>query len=308
MRHTGSEIYAHFPLRMRFFAAAGGRMRVKTALAAAGAALLALGLLLTAARLHWHAGARRARARLADSRQGLPACCTGDWRALPLPVQRYLRRAIGPATRPAGSVRLAQEGTFNVSESGERWLPFSAEQLVVLRRPGFVWEARLGMLPGAPVLVRDSYLEGGGLTEARLLGLWPLASVHGGGEIARGQLIRFLAESPWYPAVLLPGNGVEWAEADWRSARASLRDGAVRAEVTFVFGEDDFVLAVHAADRPRASGGRLAPAPWIGRFGSYAERDGFFVPLEGEVSWATAEGPRPYWRGRIVRIEYDPVF
>jgi len=281
---------------------------MRPAPAAAGAALLALGLLLLAARLHWHSGARRARARLAASRQGQAACCTGDWRVLPLPVQRYLRRAVGPGARPAGSVRLVQEGTFNAAESGERWATFSAEQLVVLRRPGFVWEARIRMFPGAPVHVRDGYIEGGGLTEARLLGLWPLASLHGGGEAARGQLIRFLAESPWYPAVLLPGNGVEWTAVDWRSARASLRDGAVRAEVTFVFGEDDFVLAVHAADRPRASGGRLAPAAWLGRFGKYAEHGGFWTPREGEASWVSAEGPHPYWRGRIVRIEYNPAF
>jgi hypothetical protein len=28
------------------------------------------------------------------------------------------------------------------------------------------------------------------------------------------------------------------------------------------------------------------------------------VPMSGEVSWILPEGPRPYWRGRVTRLEY----
>lgn len=44
--------------------------------------------------------------------------------------------------------------------------------------------------------------------------------------------------------------------------------------------------------------------PWQGRYGDYELRDGMLIPLEGEVAWLLREGPKPYWRGRIRRIEY----
>jgi hypothetical protein len=52
-------------------------------------------------------------------------------------------------------------------------------------------------------------------------------------------------------------------------------------------------------------GKRIVPTPWQGRFWNYQMRSGMLVPLEGEVSWLTEEGPQPYWRGTITNIEYQ---
>jgi hypothetical protein len=32
-------------------------------------------------------------------------------------------------------------GTFNLSATGEQWKPFTSQQRVVTRRPGFLWAA-----------------------------------------------------------------------------------------------------------------------------------------------------------------------
>jgi len=205
----------------------------------------------------------------------------------------------------AERVWIRQEGMFNLSEEGERWVPFAAEQVTSLGEPGFDWDARVRMGPGVTVFVRDSYADGEGLTEARVFGLWPVAHVRGGGAIAEGQLLRFLAEAPWYPMILLRGELVEWIAMDDRSARAVLRHGALRASMVFTFGEDDSVMAVRAEARGRTSRGRLVPTPWQGRFWNYANRNGVWLPLEGEVSWILPSGPQPYWRGRIREIRYE---
>lgn len=47
-------------------------------------------------------------------------------------------------------------------------------------------------------------------------------------------------------------------------------------------------------------------APWQGRFWGYEIQEGMLVPLDGEVAWLLADGPKPYWRGRIQRIQYEP--
>lgn len=36
-----------------------------------------------------------------------------------------------------------------------------------------------------------------------------------------------------------------------------------------------------------------------------SKRSGMQVPLDGEVAWLLPQGERPYWRGRITKIEYE---
>lgn len=277
---------------------------MKWTAAAAGALCAAVFLLWAAGRLWWSRTTREWRARFASQPERMPQR-EAALETLPLPVQRYLRRALMLKEVKAERIWIRQQGVFNLSEEGERWAPFSAEQVTSLAEPGFDWDARVRMAPGVTVFVRDSYAAGEGLTEARVFGLWPVAHVRGGGAIAEGQLLRFLAETPWYPMVLLPGGLVEWSGVDERSARATLRHGPLRVSMVFTFGEDDSVMAVRAEARGRMSQGRFVPTPWQGRFWNYAYRDGVWVPQEGEVSWILTSGPQPYWRGRIVEIRYE---
>jgi hypothetical protein len=124
---------------------------------------------------------------------------------LPAPVQRYFRAVLqdGQPIIAAATVELA--GTFNLSATDEQWKPFTSRQRIVTRRPGFLWDAQVSMLPGVTVRVIDSYIAGEGLLHAAILGLFTVAEVHGGGEIARGEFMRFFAEAAWYPTALKPG-------------------------------------------------------------------------------------------------------
>jgi hypothetical protein len=127
---------------------------------------------------------------------------------LPPPVARYLRKALEPGQRPIRSVRIHHRGEFNMAESGENWTPFTSRQWTVVDRPGFLWDARIRMLPGVRVHVHDGYISGRGILEARVLGLIPVAAQEASPELAEEELMRFLAESPWYPSVLLTGGPI----------------------------------------------------------------------------------------------------
>ena len=82
---------------------------------------------------------------------------------LPAPVQRYFRVALkdGQPIIAAATIELA--GRFNLSATGEQWKPFTSRQRVVTRRPGFLWDAEVSMLPGLAVCVRDGYIAGQGV-------------------------------------------------------------------------------------------------------------------------------------------------
>ncbi|NWG76285.1 MAG: hypothetical protein HXY24_17060 [Rubrivivax sp.] len=204
------------------------------------------------------------------------------------------------------AVTVEHRGTFNASERGERWAPFTSTQRVVTRRPGFVWDARVAMVPGVPVYVHDAYVAGTGILHPSLGGVYALANLRGTRDVALGELMRFLAEAAWYPTALLPSQGVRWQAIDERSARATLADGDLALTLTFTFRADDGLIeSVRADARGRTVGGRVEQAPWEGRWSDYAERDGMVVPLAGEVAWLLPEGRQPYWRGTITALRYE---
>jgi hypothetical protein len=224
---------------------------------------------------------------------------------LPAPVQRYLRAVLKDGQPVITGVRLAHEGTFNMSANAQSWKPFRSTQRVVIDRPGLVWNGCIDVLPGVPVRVHDVYLAGEGLLRASLIGLVPMAHQQDRGDLARGELMRFLAEAAWYPTALLPRDGVSWHPIDDHSARVTLTDGDLAAMLTFRFDDQGLIDTVAAESRARIAGDRVEYLAWGGRFWNYAEREGMRVPLEGEVAWITPQGQMPYWRGRLSSIEFD---
>lgn len=270
-------------------------------------ALAVSALTAVAGAARWSRQTRRLHARLEAARVPVqPRTIDFDELAdLPAPVQAYFRAVLREGAPMVAGVRLRHRGSLNLGEVTPRWRPFISEQRVVTRRPGFHWNARVRMLPGLTVRVHDAYVAGEGILSAALAGLLPVAELRGSGEIAEGELMRFLAEAAWYPTALLPSQGVRWEAVDARSARASLHDGAIDLTLLFTFDTRGLIDTVRAEARGRSVGKAFIPTPWQGRFWNYQERAGMWVPLEGEVAWVLPEGPRPYWRGRLEEVRYE---
>ncbi len=225
---------------------------------------------------------------------------------LPEPVQRYFRAVLEDGQPLIAAVRVSHKGTFNMSETTEKWSAFTSTQLVIAQRPGFDWDGRIAMMPGINAFVHDAYVSGEGILHAALLGLVTVADIGGTPEAAQGELMRFFAEAAWYPTRLLPSQGVRWESIDNSTARATLKDGDTVVSLDFRFDEAGLITTVSAEARARTVKGGLVFAPWIGRFWDYEVRDGMRIPLSGEVAWQLPDGSLfPYWRGRIMNIVYD---
>jgi len=257
----------------------------------------------------WNAGTRELRARLETARIPVEPQVVSfrELEGLPAPVQRYFRTVLKEGQPMVSSVLVQHRGTFNMSETSERWKPFTSDQRVITRRPGFDWNGRVAVMPGLSVRVHDAYVAGEGILHAALLGLFSVVNLRGTHEVAEGELMRFFAEAAWYPTALLPSQGVRWDEVDIRSARATLVDGSVAVTMLFSFNEDGTIDTVRAEARGRTVGDQIIPTPWQGRFWNYQQQDGMLVPLDGEVAWLLPEGAKPYWRGRITEIAYEFV-
>lgn len=222
--------------------------------------------------------------------------------SLPPPVRRYFEAALQDGQAMVTSVRFSQQGQFRQHEKKDAWQPFSATQFATMHPPGFDWDARIRMAPGADVWVRDAYALGVGSLRAAVLGLVTVADMRDTAGSARGELMRYLAEAAWYPTALLPSQGVRWEGIDDASARATLCDGTTTVTLEFRFGTDGLIAAVWAASRPRSA---TESAPWLCRITGYELRAGMRVPVQGEVEWELPSGPAPYFQGRMTDIDYE---
>jgi len=226
---------------------------------------------------------------------------------LPAPVQRYFAAVLKDGQPLIRAATVEHTGTFNMSETDEQWTPFESVQRIQTRQPGFVWDARIRMLPALKVFVLDAYAAGRGVLTAKILGLVTVMDQPQTPELAQGELMRFLAEAVWYPTVLAPGQGVVWEAIDDSQTRATLTDGKTTASLIFHFDERGLIKTVRSEGRYREVNGRQVATPWQGRFWDYEWRDGMLVPLSGEVGWLTEEGLHLYWRGHIEQIDYKYV-
>ncbi len=277
-------------------------------------ALLVAGVLVAAAFVvagygasRWAQGTRALLVRLEATRVASPVRVfdATELDGQPPPVQRYFRAVLKDGQPIVAAASVEHRGSFNMSTSGEQWKSFASTQRVVTQRPGFVWDARIAMLPGLVVHVHDAYVAGEGILHAAILGLFTLADLRGGEAVAEGELMRFLAEAAWYPTALLPSQGVQWEPVDDRSARATLVDGPLGLTLLFRFNDEGLVESVRAEARGRTVGGRVVMTPWQGRWSDYRDHGGMRVPFSGEVAWLLPEGAKPYWRGTITAMSYE---
>lgn len=230
---------------------------------------------------------------------------TAEIKGLPAPVQRYFRFALRDGQPMIAAANIRHRGQFNLDLDTARWIEFTSRQHVVARRPGFVWTARMAMGAGLGIFVHDAYVSGEGILNPSILGLFDIQDMRGRGDIAHGELMRFLAEAAWYPTALLPSQGVTWTAIDDQRALVTLVDDAVAVKLTFTFLPSGAIASARAEARGLTKGAEILQLPWEGRWSDYAERDGMQVPLRGEVAWLTPNGRQPYWRATVTDIAYE---
>jgi hypothetical protein len=231
-----------------------------------------------------------------------PRLSTERLESVPAPVARYLRWAL-PASANIRAVRMTQSGELRTDVQSKRWMAFEAEHIAAPAAVGFVWNARVSVAPLLHVRVRDAFIEGRGSGHVSVLSLFTVAADAGTLEMNSGSLHRFLAEAVWYPAALVPGPNLQWTPIDAATALATLTNHGVSVSLEFRFAGTGEVASIYTPARWGRFGGSYKQAPWEGHFRDYGERDGIFVPSEGDVGWYVAHEWRAVWRGTISAFE-----
>lgn len=223
---------------------------------------------------------------------------------LPAPVARYLRHVLRDGQPCIRVVRLSQVGVLRTDARSDRWLSFEANQTIAPWSPGFVWEARVAILPFLHLRVRDAYLRGQGSGRVSLLSAVTVAAQSGRHEVDSGSLHRYLAEAVWCPTALLPSAALQWSPISDTKALATLTHAGTTVSLEFWFNDVGMVAGIYSPGRWGRFDGGYSQTPWEGHFRHYCEQDGMLVPSEGEVGWYLSGEWQCVWKGQIVAASY----
>jgi len=231
--------------------------------------------------------------------QQTPALARGD---IPEIMRRYALKAGGTINGPG--VSHARHEAKLTTTKGQPPLQIEADQWTGARTPGLVWLAR-GAMMGLPVMVVDSYVDGEGMLEARVLGAFRVAGGTGP-EFAKGELMRYLSELPVYPDAILNAQGLTWRQINDTTVEVSAQSAHGAAALRFLFDGNGDIVAMQADDRPMIVGDETVPTPWHGIYGAYKQFGPYRIPSYGEVGWVLADGLFTYWTGEVVAYEPAP--
>jgi hypothetical protein len=222
---------------------------------------------------------------------------SGAVAALPLEV-RDLAARLGARGDPALSVvTLRQRGTMRDPPAG-RAMRFTARQTICLRHSAFTWRASTG--PFGSMSVTDAFKDETGVLEVRALGLVRVAGASGGAALAKGEVMRYLAELAWAPDAMLVNPSLVWTVVDSRTLRVGAGHGEARGEVELRLDEHGRIDCISANDRPRKEGTVFVERAWVGRFFDYQLHHGRWLPFAGEVGWVLDGQTAIAWRGTIL--------
>jgi hypothetical protein len=152
---------------------------------------------------------------------------------LPKPVARYFSYALTDGQPIINTMRMQQSGVLRTNTITDKWVRFTASQLVVPSAPGFIWNAKMAMPLKTYVGVLDAYVAGVGSGRVNFLSAIVVAADASANELNSGTLLRYLAEAVWYPTALLPESGIIWTAINDDAALATLTDGEISVSLEF---------------------------------------------------------------------------
>jgi len=224
-----------------------------------------------------------------------------DLQRLPLPVQKWLERSGIMGKEKITAVRLKQKGLMRIKEDGP-WMPAEAEQYFAVDEPGFVWKARVKMLPFLYFTGMDRYRAGSGHMNIKILSLIPVVNAKGP-EVDQGTLLRYLGEITWFPTAAL-SSYIRWEPLDSGSARAVMSYKGVTASAVFSFNDSGDLSRV-TAKRYRETNGKYTLEDWEVVAKGYREYQGIRIPNQMDVTWKLRTGDFTWYRVEITEVEYN---
>jgi len=224
-----------------------------------------------------------------------------DISELPQNVQKWLEYSGIIGKEKITVVRLKQKADMRL-EKDKPWMPVQAEQYFTLDEPGFIWKANIKAAPLIHITGRDKYENGKGNMLIKVLSIFTVADSQGK-EIDQGTLLRYLAETMWFPTAAL-NEYLTWEEIDADNAKATMTYGEIMASGIFTFNDRGEVINFEA-ERYGEFDGETRLETWSIPVRDYKEFEGIRIPTKGAVTWKLDTGDFNWFNFEVTEVEYN---
>lgn len=211
----------------------------------------------------------------------------------PTPVEKYFRLVLKDGQRYPGTIRLKHGGQFKTALD-KPWIPIRGEQYFTTVPAGFIWKGRTALFSA-----RDMYIGAKGKLEVFLFDAFRIVNGRGV-KFDQGELLRWLAESVWFPTNFLQDENKKWFAIDAENARLTVNEGGQTLNYLVSFN-DSGEIATLSTKRYLAD----SLQTWVISLSGYREINSVIIPFWAEASWAINGKIIPYARFKIKEIEYD---
>ncbi len=214
---------------------------------------------------------------------------------LPEPVQRYFTHVLKEGQPYISYIRLKHDGQFKTGLKKD-WVNIIGEQYFTTEKPGFIWKGTTSMF-----VAWDMYLANEGRLIATILSTINVVNVHGKQQYNESELLRWLAESVWFPTNFLPSEKLQWTAIDDSSAKLSFNYNGLSLFYIVTFNDAGEIVQMETKrymDEKRLE-------TWIIKPGKYESKNGVIIPVEAEVFWRLKEGDFSYAKFNVKEIEYN---
>jgi len=222
---------------------------------------------------------------------------------LPPVVQKWFERSNIIGKEIIQTVHLKQKGEMRTKPDGS-WMPVEAEQYFTVENPGFIWIADVQAAPFIHLSGRDKYEDGRGHMLIKLLSLFPVVNAKGK-ETDQGTLLRYLAETVWFPSAAL-GDYITWVDIDSTTAKATMSYGGITASGEFGFNKDGDIISFEAQRYYDRKEGPTLETWFIAiNENGYREFEGIRIPAKSAVTWKLKTGDFTWYKLEITDVEYN---
>jgi len=211
---------------------------------------------------------------------------------LPNPIRDYFKNVLKEGQSYISYVELEHSGKFKI---GPFWLPITGKEYFTCAKPNFYWEGKVPLFKAV-----DYYLNGKGTLIVKLFSKFILFEEKGE-KMNSAEILRWLAESPWYPTALLPKENLKWEKINDDSAKVTLIDKNIKVEGVFYFNKGKIVKF----KAKRYKDNKLRE--WIGTYRNYKEINGYKIPTRVEVKWRIDREDFKYADFKIENIKFDLI-
>ena len=222
-----------------------------------------------------------------------------DLKALPEPVQRYLRY-VGVVNKPkVKNVRIVFEGQMR--DKGKDYFPFTTEQYNFFDEPARLFYMKAKMF-GLTVPGYHKYSKGKATMDIRLFGLFPVVN-QSGDIMNKTETVTVFNDMCLLAPATLIDKRIQWEAINDSSTKAIFTNRDVSISATLFFNKQGQLIDFLSEDRTAVSD--MNQYPFSTPVSKYKNINGFNLMSYGEAVWHYTDGKFTYGKFTLKDLEYN---